>query len=1087
MNRRRMIACLIMTVGVACLLVSGRAMAQAVSNSKIAGVVRDSSGGVLPGATVTATNTATGLTNTVYSTTEGTYVLPNLPVGPYKLTVTLQGFSVYSQTGIVLQVGASPTIDVSLSVGGIGEQVNVVAAASMVDTRGTAVGQLIEEKQIINLPLNGRQPTQLIILSGAAVVTNSGNIVGDQRQYPSAVSISVAGGAGNGTAYLVDGGYSNDPLANISQPLPFPDALQEFKVENGVRPARYGILPGATVNAVTKSGTNAIHGDVFEFLRNSTFNAIKPFTTTDDGLSRNQYGGTFGGPMIKNKAFFFGGVQMTRLRVHPADTTTFVPTAKMLQGDFTDIASAACNSGKAVTLPSPFVNNKVDPSLFSPLALKLVKYLPVSTDPCGTIQFNMPNNSDEQLGIGRVDVQATSKQRLFGRYFIANFDRNPGYDGSNFLLTAGNGLGLDNRVQTAVVADDYAISSNLFSSTRVAVARSRILRAQGSTLWNARDLGAAITPLAPEPGLNFSMFSVTNGFLSPAFPGRFESTTFQISQDFDWVKGAHQFAFGANWVRPKMDAAGPFQANGWFTYNGSRVGGGRIGYADLFLGLPSQYRQGGLQDVQQYMNYIGAYFQDTWRPSSHLTVDLGVRWEPYLASVDTAGYQGNFSFDAFMAGTKSTVYRNAPAGMSYPGDPGYPGSSFNRNNASQFAPRVGIVWDPKGDGSQTIRAAGGIFYESPKMWQYGRYPINPPFGNTIAINNPLSSENPWGTYAGGNPFPLKKPVPSDVTFPQFGSFVNIPLDVKPTYVEQWNISYERQFAKDWLIAVNYVGNHTVHLWLAREMNPAVYIPGASTTSNVNQRRVLYLKNPTEGQYYADVQQTDDGATARYNGLVIQLNKRMSKNWSLLSNVTWSKCENDGDPQADIANVYPDPSDRSSNRGPCNQDRRFLFNSSVMVESPGFGAGVLRALTQDWQWSTIIQARSSAPFTPSLTTNNSLTGLANQRPIVTGDPYLADQSAAAWFNAAAFAPNTAGIWGTATRGMIRGPAYFNMDMALTRNFNVNGLKLEARVEAFNVINRMQLGDPVMDQANVNFGKIITAEDPRILQFAVKFVF
>jgi hypothetical protein len=1078
---------LVLAVMLCGLLSAGQVLAQAVAGSKLAGDVKDSSGGVLPGATVTATNAATGLARTVYTDSEGAYVLPNLPVGPYRLVVTLEGFATYNRDGIVLQVGSSPTVDVTLGVGGIGEQVNVVAAASMVDTRGTAVGQLIEEKQIVNLPLNGRQPTQLILLSGAAVVTTSGNLVGDKRQYPSSVSISVAGGAGNGTAYLVDGGYNNDPLANISQAMPFPDALQEFKVENGVRPARYGILPGATVNAVTKSGTNQVHGDVFEFFRDSRFNAIRPFTTTDDGLSRNQWGGVIGGPIVSNRAFFFGGLQMTRTRINPTNSASFTPTAKMLQGDFTDVASAACNAGKAVTLPAPFVNNRVDPSVFSPMAVKIAKYLPVSTDPCGAITYQIRNDSDEVLGIGKIDVQATSKQRVFARYFIANYQHDPQFDGKNLLLASGDGLGLDNRVQTAVVADDYAISSSLFSSTRFAIAKSRILRMQGGGIFNGQDLGAAMTPLSTEEGFNFLATSVTNGFPANAFPGKFFSTTYQVSQDFDWVKGQHQIAFGGMIVRPKLDVFGPANANGRWTWNGSRAGGGRIGYADFFLGLPSSYTQGGAQDIHQSLNYLAAYVQDTWRPSSHLTINLGLRWEPYLAATDDAGYAANFSLDSFLAKKKSTVYTNAPAGLTFPGDPDFPGNAFNYNTLARFAPRVGLVWDPKGDGTQTIRVAGGIFYESPKMWQYGVYTLNMPFGNIITVNNPLSNENPWATYSGGNPFPVKKPVSKDVVFPQYSVYASNPLDVKPTQVQQWNISYERQFAANWLIAFNYVGNHTVHLWLGRELNPGIYIPGQSTTGNVNQRRYLYLTDPTNGVNFGSINYLDDGATARYNGLVVQLNKRMSKNWSLLSNLTWSKCVNDGDPQLDNGNFYPDPSDRSTNRGACNSDRRFMYNGSLMLQSPGFGSGIAKALSADWQFSTIVQARSGGPLTPSISTNNSLTGLTPQRPIVTGDPIVSSPTSDAWFNTSAFSANTAGVWGTATRGMIIGPAYFNVDVALSRNVTVFGAKLEARVEAFNVFNRTQYDNPIVEYTSTNFGKVITAMDPRILQFAVKVVF
>ncbi|MCX6551816.1 MAG: TonB-dependent receptor [Acidobacteria bacterium] len=762
---RTLIGCvgLVAPVMALCLLPASLAWGQAVSGSQISGIVKDASGGVLPGVTVTATNTDTGIERTVYTTGEGAFNLPSLPVGPYKLTASLTGFTTYVQSGIVLQVGSNPTINVTLSVGGVGEEVNVVAAATMVDTRGTSVGQLIEEKQIVNLPLNGRQPTQLILLSGAAVVTTAGALVGDRRQYPSSVSISVAGGTGNGTAYLVDGGYNNDPLANVSQPFPFPDALQEFKVENGVRPARYGILPGATVNAVTKSGANNYRGALFEFYRDHRFNAIKPFTTSDDGLNRNQWGGTVGGPIARNKAFFFGGVQFTRLRVNPTDTTSFVPSAKMRAGDFTDVASAACNAGNALTLPAPFVNNRVDPALFNPVAVNLMKYLPVSDDPCGRIAFKVPDNSNEQLGVGRVDWQMTTSRKLFVRYFIANYDRAPLYDGTNVLMSTGNGLGLDNRVQTGVMAHDWAVRSNLFSSTRLSFAKSRILRLQGDSLFTWKDLGSKMTPMATDPGMEFGVATITNGYPQTAFPGRFNSMTWQLSQDFDWTKGAHQLAFGGMWIRPKLDAYGPFQANGWFTFNGSRVGGGRVGYADLLLGLPSQFREGGIQDIQQHMNYLAAYVQDTWRISDRLTLNAGLRWEPYHSAVDEAGYASHFEMDNFFANIRSTVYTKAPVGLMYPGDNGYPGTSYNRSNKNQFAPRLGMVWDPTGDGKQTIRAAGGIFYEMPKMWQYGRAPLNPPFGNTLVVNNPASFTDPWATYAGGDPFPIQKPVSSTVT------------------------------------------------------------------------------------------------------------------------------------------------------------------------------------------------------------------------------------------------------------------------------------------------------------------------------------
>jgi len=472
--------------------------------------------------------------------------------------------------------------------------------------------------------------------------------------------------------------------------------------------------------------------------------------------------------------------------------------------------------------------------------------------------------------------------------------------------------------------------------------------------------------------------------------------------------------------------------------------------------------------------------------SSTMTISGGLRWEPYYSAVEEAGYASHFSMDNFMAGVKSTVIPNAPAGLMFPGDPGFPGTKYNKNKLAQFAPRLGIIWDPNGDGRQTIRAAGGIFYESPKMWQYGRFPLNPPFGNTITVNNPGSFTNPWATYPGGNPFPFD---PNNRTFPQFGSFVNMPLDSPPMEMTQWNISYQRQVSANWMVGATYLGNSTSHMWLGKEINPAVYIPGASTVANTNQRRTLFLMNPAEGQYYADVPTTDPNGTGLYNGLLLNLNRRLSGSWSTTHNLTWSKCENDGDPGIDITNFYPDPNDISTNRGPCSADRRYIYNGSIIMQSAGAGDGFTRVLTEDWQLGTIIAARSGAPYTPSMAGDLALTGLSNQRPIVVGDSEaVGEQDINNWFNKAAFVANTPGVWGTATRGSIRGPMYFNIDMALSRTFPVGGEnRLEFRFEAFNVLNRFQAGEPVVNFNSADFGRIITALDPRILQLAAKFLF
>jgi hypothetical protein len=596
-----------------------------------------------------------------------------------------------------------------------------------------------------------------------------------------------------------------------------------------------------------------------------------------------------------------------------------------------------------------------------------------------------------------------------------------------------------------------------------------------------------------DPGQNFYNLAVTNGWATPAFPGKFTSTTPQISEDIDWLRGAHSVSFGGMWIHPFEDADGPFQANGSFSFNGTRAGGAtaqdRLGMADFLVGLPSSYSQGGSQIVAEKMPYVGLYVQDVWRVNNQLTLNVGLRWEPYLAAKDQNGFTTAFSQDWFNQNRHSVTFPNAPAGLMFAGDEGFPNNGANTaNRYNQFAPRGGVIWDPSGDGSQTIRAAVGLYYDSPKLWQYGHHMLNPPFGNTVAVTNP-SFANPWATFAGGNPLPVPDPIPSNTSFPLLGTYVSMPIDIHPMQVRQWNVSYDRQLWKDWLVSATYLGNQTTHLWNGYELNPAVYIPGASTTANVDARRVLNLANPAQGKYYGSIGVTDDGGSAQYNGLILAVQKRLSHGWSANTNFTYSKCLNNGEPSTDITNTYPDPTDRSTNWGPCDADRRFIFNNSLILQSPGYGSGFVHGLTANWQVGAVVQIRSGAPLTPTTTGNLSLTGLNNQRPLVVGDPSLDNPTETQWFNTAAFAPNTPGVWGNTPKGFLSGPGFWNVDWALTRNVTVGqGKRVELRWEVFNVFNNVTLGNPNVTFGNPNFGKITsTLGGPRIMQLAAKYVF
>ena len=374
------------------LLLAASIFAQSASTSQISGTVQDSSGLGVPGAQVKVIQTDTGLTRTADSGTDGSYLLPSLPIGPYRLEVTKQGFDTYVQNGIVLQVASNPTIDAKLQVGNVSQQVVVEASATMVETRNSGVGQVVDQQRVVDLPLNGRYATDLIYLAGAAATAPVADLV-SAKNYPNEAVVSIGGGLANGTTYILDGGTHNDPFNNLNLPLPFPDALQEFKVETSALPAQYGQHSAGAINAVTKSGGNAFHGDAFEFVRNYDFNARNPTALTRDSLKRNQFGGTLGGPIKKDKLFFFLGYQGNTIRSNPVQLFSFVPTPQMLTGDFSAVTSPSCNAGKQINLKDPrdptgktlFANNQVPVSLFSAPALKMMTFYPAPQDNCGTL------------------------------------------------------------------------------------------------------------------------------------------------------------------------------------------------------------------------------------------------------------------------------------------------------------------------------------------------------------------------------------------------------------------------------------------------------------------------------------------------------------------------------------------------------------------------------------------------------------------------------------------------------------------------------------------------------------------------------
>jgi hypothetical protein len=1069
--------------------------AQATSSAQISGTVKDQSGAVLPGTEIQVTQTATGAVRNAVSGEDGAYVITNLPIGPYMLEVTLSGFRTYVQTGIVLQVNSSPTVNAVLEVGQVSETVEVQADAAMVETRSTGVGTVIDNSRILELPLNGRQVTQLIFLAGMASpsVGSISTGINSTRNYPT-VMIALAGGAGDGVTYLLDGANHNDPHNSLNYPLPFPDALQEFKVEASALPAQYGYHSNAAISAVTKSGTNRFHGNLFEFVRNGVFNARNFFAPRRDTLKRNQFGGVIGGPIIKDKLFFFGGYQATLERSDPPTAIAYVPTPAMLAGDFTTMASPACN-GRQLTLAAAqgFVNNQISPSRFDPVALRISSLLPTTSDPCGKVTFGLKSNSDEHLFLGRIDYQRTQRDSIFGRIWIANLVRQSTYDGKNPLSI--NNSQSNFRITSFVLGNTRLLSASTVSSFRTSFSRGMVEKPLDQ-FYTWGDLGVRnVTPLLGKTmaitvqGTGFS-FGGGNALLNKG-----PSQNFNIAEDINVLKGAHQIAFGGSYIHARYFQNGPQSAPGQMAFNGSVSG---MPLADFLLGNASGWNQGNVSWQYTNQHYLGLFLQDTWKANGRFTVSYGLRWEPYMAPYDSNNRFSHFDSALFDQNVKSTVYVNAPAGRIFSGDPQYKvGNAPHNSRYPVFLPRVGLAWDPQGDGRTAVRAAYGIFTYRKEMHSYVNFTIQSPFGNRVDLTNVRMSD-PWGSYAGGNPFPLV--LDKNVPFPTYGSTVTHQWDSDAPYMQQWNLNIQRQITTDWLVTANYIGNNTIHYPIGVQLNPAVFMglgpctingvnySTCSTTANTNQRRVHYLKNPSPGQYYAQIGEMQNIGTANYHGLLLSSQKRMSNGVSVLANYTWSHCISDPWENS-LGGPSILPGNRKAFHSNCSSgDTRHIFNLSAVLQMPRFSSPRLRWLASDWQLSPIIQTRSAQFFTVTQGVDTALSGISIQTPNLVGNPYPSDQNVNRWIDRAAFQTPALGTYGNLGHFNMKGPGVFQFDVALSRTFAIGeGKTVQLRSEAFNILNHANFAPPASALNSAAFGQIQRAGEPRILQFALKFGF
>jgi len=1072
--------------------------AQSVSIASITGRVVDEQGGVVAGSQIRLTNAETGVTYNAVANSEGIYTFPSVPIGNYKLEAVSPGFQTYVQSGIALRVGDNVQVNVQMKVGSVSERVEVSASAAMLQTQQNTISQVVDQRRILELPLNGRDPTELITISGASLNKSDGTNTGS-KSFFSSQSISIAGGAGNTTNYLLDGGDNNDSFTNVNMPLPFPDALAEFSVETSTLPARYGLHPGGVVNAVTKSGSNLWHGSIFEFIRNGHVNAINYFAPKQDSLKRNQFGGTFGGRIIRDKLFFFGGYQGSLIRQDPSSSSAFVPTAAALAGDFSVLDGPSCQSkGVARTVLDPTTNQplpggKISPSRFDPASVALAKYLPQTADPCGRVSYGIPVQAHDGQYIGRVDWNISTKHILYGRYLLDRYTLAAFFDPHDILVTSTTGN--VERAQTFVISDTYTFSPTVVNALHFTIGRRTDDRGTNPNGVNATKLGVANMYQGTD---NFLQLAVNNGGFAigcgTCALGKFPVTSFQLADDVDMLRGKHQIAFGADLFRTRDGQDNHYQDNGVFNFSGQYTNDPLL---DFMMGKMNSFSQSGqqLNDLQQWI--VQLYAQDTYHMTSRLVLNFGLRWEPLLPEYDHFNRGSTFSRAAFDAGQVSQVYVNAPAGSLFYGDPGI-SKSFTNKRMNNLSPRAGIVYNPDGKGQTTIRLSGAILYDSVGTFiPYRMVAQNPPYGPQVTnTNGPYQFSNPWSSVPGGNPFPLPPPS-KNVAFPLANAEAFLIPNAHSPTVAQWNASVQHRFGNDWVLSVSYLGNKTSHLWLGNEANPAVYIPGTcgtsacSTTGNTQARRVLSRANPNVGKYYSQMTILDDGANANYNGLLTSIEHRFARNYTLLANYTWSKCLDIGSVTSLGTGIYQDPNNRQGEYGPCTYDTPHLFNASFVYLSKLGRTGWASRLLNDWNVAPLVRFASGLPVNPTTGKDNSLTGVGNDRPNVISTTAYTDAPHGLVFqylNPNLFVANPLGTFGNAGHDSLRGPHYVDVDLAVSRNIRLNErLALQPRAEAFNLFNHPNFNGPSANISSSTFGRILGARDPRILQASLKLTF
>jgi outer membrane receptor protein involved in Fe transport len=1063
------------------LSLAGALWSQTRDTASIFGTVDDAQGAAMPGAVITLTTVATGQVRSTISDESGRYTFNLLPVGSYHVAVEQPSFRRYERTGILLRANENVKIDIRMEVGDVKTTVSVDAAATQIETQVATLKETVDRSRVVDLPLNGRDAAQLALLVPGVVDGRSSSGITGQD------SFSVNGSRNNNVRYTLDGGQNMDNHLNTNVPFPFPDAVEEFSVQTSNMGPDQGNSSAGAINIVTRSGGNRVHGDAFWFVRNSEFNATNFFSHQPDRLKRNQTGFTLGGPVRKNRLFAFGGFQRLWIRSAPGSLRSQTLTAAERQGDF---------SSNRIIIRDPltgqaFPGNRIPQDRFSSAAQKFLAFSPLpgadGFAPYSTVQLE-----NGRQYIGRLDYMLNTRQTLMFRAFH-NEQENPLHSAPDNILATLRASEAPSK--SATVAHSFTVSPNMIVHTQLSGTH---IGEQGRSdfLKTYADFGVKV--YAPSNDIQVALTNSGVGFNNP-WQRLFKRASEEIIHDWTWTRGGHTIAAGVQFTWGQYNEATLYDISGRFRFDGSFTGFDR---ADFLLGRLSWFHQtnGEYENRRQFLK--GFYFGDTWRVTRKLSLNLGLRYEPYTFMSDTQDRNQTFDLANFNNRVKSQIFPLAPPGFLYHGDTapaGYPCGpkiplqvSCSDNN--NFAPRIGFAWDPFGDGKSVIRGGYGIFYDVPLTRVQNNSNNVAPFGYEVQFYDGLL-DNPYLGREDQNRYPLTK-FTKDTPYPNPVAMYVLDSKWITALTQNWNLTVERQVLPNTRLRVAYVGTKGSHLMGFYDQNSPIYNPNLTLAQNradVQGRRPLAAIGQMRRNFH--------GLNSTYNGLQISVDKRFSSGFSILSFYSWSKSidyESINDGIGGYAGSLP--TNFFLTRGPADQNVPHRFVTSFVWELPGppGASPLVKLLARNWRLSGILAFQSGRPFNVAAT-GDPLAGVdftARANLAGTGYPVLdPGRSKAAridaYFDKNRFvnaAPNTVGTLG---RNVLLGPGSSNVDVSLSKGLRFPFLGEagagELRLESFNVFNRTNFGNPVTGITNVNFGRLTTAGSPRIVQLAVKILF